>query len=116
MPLHAFSSGSSVNVPLDVTFTLLQPPSQPSNAFCQPFMCRQPPPMGSNGSPYSLCVQVLLGASMNVDPPHAIDDECCMPKLCPGSCTSTTQPSEALYQVSRCGRAGEPSDASPDHA
>ena len=78
-------------------------------------MWRHPLPMGSKGSPYSLAVQVF-GSSANAVPGHASDDECCMPKLWPGSCTSTTQLVEALYQVSRDGRSGVPTDASPVHA
>ena len=45
--------------------------------------------------------------------PHFSDDECCMPKLCPGSCTSTTQPTEWLYQVFADGLCGVPTDARP---
>src|SRR3569623_359334 len=75
-------------------------------------MWRQPLPMGSHRSPYSLAVQ-LFGSSANEAPGQASDDECCMPKLCPGSCTSTTQLVEALYQVSFDGLSGVPSDARP---
>src|SRR5262245_57437835 len=96
-PLQGVSMGNSVNVPLEATRTPLQADIQPSKVFCQAFMCRQSaPPMGSNGSPYSLCRQTPSGASTKVCPfGHIIVDECCMPKLCPGSCTSTWQPAEA---------------------
>ena len=84
-PSQASSSGSSVNVPLDRTLTMLQPCVQPWYVFCQAFMWRQPPPIGSKGSPYSLCVQLPWGVSWKDADPQSIDDECCMPKLCPGS-------------------------------
>src|SRR5262249_27605474 len=113
-PVHDSSNGTSVNVPLFVTRTPLQPPNQPWYAFCQAFMWRQPPPIGSKRSPYSLAVQPWVGSSRKAaDGPHASDEECCMPKLCPGSCTRTTQLVEALYQVLRCGRSGVPTDARP---
>src|SRR5262245_52681627 len=84
-------------------------------------MSRHPPPIGSNESPYSLAVQLFidesvtsgLGTSWNVAVPHLSEDECCMPKLCPGSWISTTQPTEWLYQVFRCGEVGVPTDARP---
>src|SRR5437763_1534010 len=41
------------------------------------------------------------GASTKGVPGHFMKDECRIPKLCPGSCMRTTQPEEALYQVSR---------------
>ena len=76
-------------------------------------MCRQPPPIGSNVSPYSLAVQPAFGSSSIELVPHFSDDECCMPKLCPGSCTRTTQPTEWLYQVFADGFWGVPTDARP---
>src|SRR5262245_26590933 len=103
MPSHGSSIGSSVKVPLALTRTALQPPNHPSNAFCQAFMWRQSLPMGSKGAPYSPCRHVLGGSGKGWALGQMIDDECCMPKLCPGSCTSTTQSTEALYQVSRAG-------------
>src|SRR4051812_6172863 len=89
-------------------------------------MWRQPPPMGSKGSPYSLAVQAVgggfpgasttrVGSSANHAPRQVIDDECCMPKLCPGSCTSTTQLVDPLYQVSLAGRSGLPTSPRPPH-
>ena len=36
-----------------------------------------------------------------------------MPKLCPGSCTSTTQLAEPLYQVSFAAASGVPTSPSP---
>src|SRR2546423_12479606 len=85
-------------------------------------MCRQPPPIGSKRSPYSLWVQgpavPPTGSSRKLTAPagplQAMADECCMPKLCPGSCTSTTQPEELLYQVFLLGRFGVPLEARPD--
>ena len=55
----------------------------------------------------------MFGSSANISLPHASDDECCMPKLCPGSWTRTMQLVEALYQVSRVGASGVPTDARP---
>ena len=68
-------------------------------------MCRQPPPIGSNRR-RTRCGCRCLGSSANVASGHAIDDECCMPKLCPGSCTSTTQPPSRCTRCrARAGRA-----------
>src|SRR6185436_4605751 len=73
--------------------------------------------MGSKLLPYSLCVQVPLPgrARGTFVPPavHESDEECTMPKLWPGSWASTTQPEEALYQLSRCGRSEVPRLARP---
>src|SRR5215471_3412900 len=108
-PLHCVSIGKSVYVPVDLARRTLHFCSHPSSTFCQAFMWLHPPPIGSYLSPYSLCMQLPCGVSTNDCVPHVIDDECCMPKLCPGSCTRTTQPADALYQVSFCGRCGVPS-------
>src|SRR5262249_46291010 len=97
-PSQRLSNGSSVNVGLDVTLTPLQPPNQPWYDFWKAFMCLQARPMGSNTSPYSSAVQLPSGVSANDAPVQRSDDECCMPKLWSGSCTSTTQLVEALYQ------------------
>ena len=91
MPSQGLSSGSRVKVPLAETRTLLHPPSQPWYCFCQPLVWRQPLPMGSNTSPYSMWVQAPVGSSTKVLPGHRRADECCIPKLCPGSWARTTQ-------------------------
>src|SRR4051794_37333371 len=88
-------------------------PNHCSYCFCHTFMCRHPPPIGSNRSPYSLCVQVER-SSENQPFEQVIADEWSMPKLWPGSCTVTTQPIEALYQVSFEGLLGVPPLARPD--
>src|SRR5262245_53161023 len=107
--------GRRLKVPLAFTRTRLQPPNQPWYPFCQAFVWRQAPPIGSWRSPYSSCVHVLGSFANAFEPLQRSDDECCMPKLCAGSCTTTTQLDDALYQVSRAGRSGEPTDARPAH-
>src|SRR5579859_22609 len=77
-PSHAASRGTTLNVPLDLTFTALHPPNHPWYCFCQTFMCRQPSPMVSNLSPYSLCLQVLR-LSRNGPPGHVMPDEWFIP-------------------------------------
>src|SRR5256885_13301285 len=116
MPLQLGSSGSNVKSPVEPTVTTLQPDSHPLYVFCQAFMWRQPLPIGSYRSPYSLWTQPAeLGSSTKMDVPQVMADECCMPKLWPGSWAMTTQPSVALYQLSLAGRVGVPSWARPAH-
>ena len=53
----AARTASRLYVPLVVVCTMLQSDSQPMNVFCAAFMWAQPKPIGSNGSPYSMCEQ-----------------------------------------------------------
>src|SRR6185436_3395673 len=100
-----------VKVPLVVAFTTLQPPSQSWYAFWTPFMWKQsPPPMGSKGLPYSMWRQsasAMVGQAIGTAFPaneQRMADECTIPKLWPGSCTSTVQLWNELYQLLRVGR------------
>src|SRR6266542_2497414 len=75
MPSHACSMGRRLKVPLAVTLTALQPPNHPWYCFCQTFMCRQPLPIVSNLSPYSLCLQLLRSSAKGTPVPQLIDEE-----------------------------------------
>src|SRR5258708_21946488 len=113
MPPHGpISSGSNVNVPLDVTFTPLQPSSHPSYHFSYTFRLWQPWPMGVYGLPYSLSTHVL-GSFANGALGQASVEACRNPRLCPGSWARTTHPVEPLIHVLRAGRFTDPSSASP---
>ncbi len=63
--------------------------------------------------PYSVMVQELIGVVEKLVVPHFMALACMRPRLCPGSCMSTTHASEPFIQVRFAGLLSDPSSPRP---